>query len=149
MQNCLQVKFVAALLEQIFQTLPKQIHYHHMKHLSVVCLFVAYEVEKGNKSFAAQLVNEFALPEKHDMFLHFHCFFLKKVLKRLVQNKAGKMQPCYVTSKMAWCLPLVVRLLILKYGRVEFRQLTLHFKRLLTTLAARSSPVFFFSTKFL
>jgi hypothetical protein len=62
-QNCLQVELVAALLEQILQTLPQQVHYHHMKHLPVVSLFVAYEVEERNESFAAQLVNKFALPE--------------------------------------------------------------------------------------
>ena len=49
-----------------------------MVHLTVFCLLVTYEVEEGHKRFTAQLVDQFALPEKHDVLLHFDRFFLHR-----------------------------------------------------------------------
>jgi hypothetical protein len=48
---------MTTLLEQIFQTLAEQIHNHYMVHLPVIGFLIANEVEKGYKSFAAQLVD--------------------------------------------------------------------------------------------
>ena len=69
---------MTTLLEQVLQTLTQQIHHHHMVHLTVVGLLVTYEVEEGHKRFTAQLVDQFALPEKHDVLLHFDRFFLHR-----------------------------------------------------------------------
>lgn len=49
-----------------------------MEHLAVVCLLVTDKVKEGNESFAAHFVNEFTLPEKHDMLLHLDRFFLQR-----------------------------------------------------------------------
>lgn len=72
----LEVELAATLLEQILQTLAEQVHDHHVVGLAVLSLFVADEVEHGNVSLAAELVDQLALPEEHDVALHLHCFLL-------------------------------------------------------------------------
>jgi hypothetical protein len=59
-----------------------------MVHLSVFSLLVANEVKERDKRFAAQLVNELALPEKHDVLLHFYRFFLQGVLMTQISTYA-------------------------------------------------------------
>lgn len=98
MEYCFQIEFAAALLKQVFQRLAEQVHDHYVKHLAVVSFLIAHKVQEGHKSLASHLVDEFALPKKHNVPLHFDCFFL-----------------------IGYAGPL-------------------------TTLAARYSPVFFFST---
>ena len=75
MEHCLQVELATTLLEEVFQTLAQQVHYHDVIHLAILCLLVADEVKEGDKSLASKLVNKLALPEQHDMPLHFYCFF--------------------------------------------------------------------------
>ena len=47
-----------------------------MVHLAVLGLLIADEVQEGHEGLAAQLVNQLALPEEHDVSLHLDCFFL-------------------------------------------------------------------------
>lgn len=75
-QDSFEVKLAAALLEEILKRFAEQVHDHHVEHLAVVCLLVTDEVEEWNVGLAAHLVNQLALPEKHDVPLHLHCFFL-------------------------------------------------------------------------
>jgi len=44
-------------------------------HLAVIGLFVTDEVEEGDKGLTTHFVDEFGLPEQHDVALHFNCFF--------------------------------------------------------------------------
>ena len=52
MKDSFQIKLMTTLLEQVLQALPKQIHHHHMVHLTVVSFLITYEVEKGHESFS-------------------------------------------------------------------------------------------------
>ena len=104
MADRLQIKFGSTPLEQTFQTLAKQVHDHNVEHAAIFELFITYKVEEGHKGLASHLVNQFGLPEQHNMALTFDCFFLKNI----------------------------------DSIRIKHSQLT--------TLAARYSPDFFFST---
>ena len=75
MEDCLEVELATTLLEEVFQTLTQQVHHHDVIHLSVLRLLVTDEMEEGDEGLASQLVDELALPEQHDMPLHFHSFF--------------------------------------------------------------------------
>jgi len=75
MEDCLKVELATTLLEEVFQTLAQQVHHHDVIHLAILRLLVTDEMEEGDKGLASKLVNELALPEQHDMALHFHCFF--------------------------------------------------------------------------
>lgn len=75
MADRLQIKFASTLLEQIFQTLAKQVHDHNVEHAAIFELFITYKVEEGHKGLASHLVNQFGLPEQHNMALTFDCFF--------------------------------------------------------------------------
>ena len=77
MKDGLQIKFAAALLEEIFEGLAQQIHDHHVEHFAVVGFFVADEVKEGHEGLATHLVDELALPEEHDVPLHLDSFFLQ------------------------------------------------------------------------
>jgi len=44
--------------------------------LAFICFFIAYVVEAGYACLAAQLVDQLALPEKHNVLLRFFGFFL-------------------------------------------------------------------------
>lgn len=77
MQHGLQVKLASALLEEVFERLAEQVHNHDVIHFTVVGLLIADEVEEGHEGLSSHLVNELTLPEKHDVSLHFNCFFLK------------------------------------------------------------------------
>ena len=74
--DSLEIKFVTTLLKKVFKGFTKQVHHHHMKHFTVLSLFVANEVKERYKSLTAHLVDQFRLPEEHNVPLHFHCFFL-------------------------------------------------------------------------
>ena len=76
MEHSFEVELATALLKEILQTLSEKIHDHDVVHFTVLSLLVANEVEEGHEGLAAELVNELALPEKHDVALHLHCFFL-------------------------------------------------------------------------
>jgi hypothetical protein len=73
----LQVELAAALLEKILETFAEEVHNHNMVLFSLVSLFISYIVEARNASFAAQFVDQFAFPEKHDVLLRFFSFFLQ------------------------------------------------------------------------
>ena len=77
-EHGLEVELASALLEEVFETLAEQVHDHHVVHLAVLGLFVADEVEEGDEGLSAQLVNELALPEQHDVSLHLDGFFLHR-----------------------------------------------------------------------
>jgi len=88
-QHSFQVEFAPALLEQVFQRLAQQIHHHHVVHLTVVGFLVADEVQEGHEGLATHLVDEFGLPEEHNVSLHFNCFFLnskKSVTNNVIQK---------------------------------------------------------------
>jgi hypothetical protein len=79
MAHSFQVEFSSALLEQVFQTLTKQVHDHDMVLLSIVCFLITYIVETGYACFATQFMDELALPKKHDVLLGLLSFFLKRI----------------------------------------------------------------------
>lgn len=80
MKDGLQVKFAAAFLEEIFQTLPEQVHNHYVVHFPILSFLISYEVKEGNECLASELVDKLALPEQHDVALHFNSFFLQTML---------------------------------------------------------------------
>ena len=73
----LEVKLSAALLEEVFKTLSEQVHDHDVVHFAILSLLIAYKVQEWDKGLASQLMNQLALPEKHDVTLHLHSFFLQ------------------------------------------------------------------------
>ena len=62
-QNSLEIKLAPALLEEVFETLSEQIHDHDVVHLTILSLFVSDKMQEGHKCLAAQLMNQFTLPE--------------------------------------------------------------------------------------
>ena len=48
-------------------------------HLAIFSLLIADEVKEGDEGLATQLVNQLALPEEHNVALHFYGFFLHKI----------------------------------------------------------------------
>lgn len=74
-EDCLEIKFSAALLEKVFKRLTEHVHDHNVVHLSIICLFVTDEMEVGNCGLSSQLMDEFGLPEQHDVFLIFDSLF--------------------------------------------------------------------------
>ena len=84
-EHSLEVELSAALLEEVFKTLSKQVHDHDVVHLAVLSLLVSHEMQEGHEGLASQLVNQLALPEKHDMSLHFHCFLLHTLNKGAIR----------------------------------------------------------------
>ena len=76
MEHCFEVEFASALLEEILETLAKEVHHHHVIHLAILSLLIADEVKEGDEGLATQLVNQLALPEEHNVALHFYGFFL-------------------------------------------------------------------------
>lgn len=83
-EHCLQVELAAAFLEQVLERLAEQIHDHHVIHLSVLALFVAYKVQKGDESFPPEFVDQFAFPKEHNVSLHAYSFFLNDQLSRIL-----------------------------------------------------------------
>lgn len=75
-QYRLQVELASAFLEEVLEGLSKQVHNHHVVHLAVVRLLIAYEVQEGNKGLSPHFMDELRLPEEHNVSLHFNCFFL-------------------------------------------------------------------------
>jgi hypothetical protein len=73
----LQVELAAALLEKILETLAKEVHNHNMVLFAFVGFFISHVMEAGDASLSAELVNQFALPEKHNVLLRFFGFFLQ------------------------------------------------------------------------
>jgi len=69
MENCLEVKLSAALLEQVLKRLSEHVHHHYVIHLAILGFLITYEMEIWYSGFASQFVNKFGLPEKHDMLL--------------------------------------------------------------------------------
>ena len=47
-----------------------------MERLTVFCLFITNKVKKWHTSLSSELMNEFTLPEQHNMLLAFLRFFL-------------------------------------------------------------------------
>ena len=72
----LEVELSAALLEEVFKTLSEQVHDHDVVHLAILSLLIADKVQEWDKGLSSQLVNQLALPEEHDVTLHFHSFLL-------------------------------------------------------------------------
>ena len=68
----LEIKFSSALLEVVFETLTKEVHDHDVVHLTILGLLVADEMQIGNRRLASQLVDQFRLPEKHNVLGIFH-----------------------------------------------------------------------------
>jgi hypothetical protein len=65
----LQVELTAALLEKILKTLAEEVHYHNMVLLSLVGFFISYVVKTGDACLSTKFVDQFALPEKHNVLL--------------------------------------------------------------------------------
>jgi hypothetical protein len=59
MEYSAYVELATALLEQVFQALAEQIHYHHVVSLSIGRLFISDVVEGGNVCFSPKLVDQF------------------------------------------------------------------------------------------
>lgn len=72
MQDSLKIELSAALLEQVFERLTEQVHHHDVVHLTVFSLLVSHEVEVRHGGLSSQLVNQFGLPEQHDVLLVLH-----------------------------------------------------------------------------
>lgn len=77
-EDSLEVELAPAFLEEVLERLTEQVHYHDMVHFSVFSLLIADEMKEGDKSLSSELVNELALPEQHDVALHFNSFFLQQ-----------------------------------------------------------------------
>ena len=75
-QNGPEIELAATLLEQVLKTLAEEVHDHNVVHFAVLGLLVTDEVEEGDVGLASQLVDQLALPEKHDVSLHLHSFLL-------------------------------------------------------------------------
>ena len=91
-ENSFEIELPPAFLEKVFKTLTEQVHDHHMEHLAILGLLVAHEVQEGNKGLAAQLVDEFGLPEKHDVLLHLDSFLLQKSRVSDHEGRVGSRQ---------------------------------------------------------
>jgi hypothetical protein len=89
-EHSFQVEFAPALLEEVLQRLAEQIHDHNVVHLAVIGFLVANEVQERNEGLAPHLVDELGLPEKHNVSLHFNCFFLNS--KRVSLKTSFKFQ---------------------------------------------------------
>ena len=70
-QASLEVELPPALLELVLETLAEEVHNHNVVHLAVVGLLVADKVQVGHGGLASELVDELALPEKHDVLCIF------------------------------------------------------------------------------
>ena len=68
----LEVKFPSALLEVVFETLAEEVHDHDVVHLTILRLLVADEMQIRNRRLASQLMNQFRLPEEHNVLGIFH-----------------------------------------------------------------------------
>lgn len=75
MEDCLEIESSTAFLEKVFKRLTEHVHNHNVEHLSIICLLVTYEMKIRNCGLSSQLMDEFGLPEQHDVFLIFHSFF--------------------------------------------------------------------------
>ena len=76
MQDSFQIEFTTALLEEVFKTLSKQVHDHDVVHFSIFSLLVSNEMKEWHEGLASKLVDQLALPEKHDVSLHLDSFLL-------------------------------------------------------------------------
>jgi len=74
-QDSLEVEFATALLEQVFERLSEQVHYHNVVHLAIFGLLVTNKMEVWYSGLSSELVDEFGFPEKHDVLLVLHGFF--------------------------------------------------------------------------
>lgn len=70
-----QVKRSFAGLEQILKGGPEQVHDHHVKILVWHTVVSTDVVESRHTCFAAELVNQLALPKQHDVLLVLRRFF--------------------------------------------------------------------------
>ena len=52
-ESRLEVELPSALLEEIFETLAKKVHDHHVVHLSIFSLLVANEMELRHVGFGS------------------------------------------------------------------------------------------------
>ena len=66
-QDRLQVKLSPAFLELILQTFAKEVHHHHVIHFAIFCLLASNKVQVGHCGLSSEFVDEFGLPEEHDM----------------------------------------------------------------------------------
>ena len=71
-----QVELATTLREEVFQTLAQQVHDHHVVCLAVVGALISHEVQERHEGLAAELVDELALPEKHNVSLRLNRFLL-------------------------------------------------------------------------
>ena len=69
MENCLEIELSSALLEQVLKRLSEHVHHHYVIHLAILSFLITYEMEIWYSGFTSQFVDEFGLPEKHDMLL--------------------------------------------------------------------------------
>ena len=76
MKDGFEVELPSALLEEVFKTLTEKVHDHHVIHLAIFSLLITNKVELRHVCLCSKLVNQLALPEKHDVALHFYSFFL-------------------------------------------------------------------------
>jgi hypothetical protein len=75
-EDCLEIKLPTAFLKEIFKRLPKQVHDHDVVHFAIVSFLITHKVKEWDESLASELVNQLALPEQHDVALHFNSFLL-------------------------------------------------------------------------
>ena len=69
----LQVKLSSALLELVFETLTEEVHYHDMEHLTIFSLLITNEMEVWHGCLSSELVDEFGLPEEHNVLGVLNC----------------------------------------------------------------------------
>ena len=79
MKAGLEVKLSAALLEKVFEGFAQKVHHHDVVHLAILSLLVAHKVEERHEGLPSELVDQLALPEEHDVSLHFDSFLLQLV----------------------------------------------------------------------
>ena len=75
-EACLEVELATALLEKVLERFAQQVHHHDVIHLAVLSLFITNEMKERHEGLSSELVDQLALPEEHDVSLHFDSFFL-------------------------------------------------------------------------
>jgi len=69
MKDSLEIKLSSALREQVLKRLSEHVHHHYVIYLAILIFFITHEMEIWYSGFTSQFVDEFGLPEKHDMLL--------------------------------------------------------------------------------
>jgi hypothetical protein len=116
-KDCLEIELASAFLEEVFQALAKEVHDHNVEHFVLILLFISNEVKVWHACFRTLITN-------------LSLTFASKLVDELALPEKHYM-------------PLILVCFLLF---IPFPLETIEKGHILTTLAARNSPVRFFST---